>query len=35
VPWVLRRIRHQSSGDHVLPKRPQAGPFVIEVVEEE
>jgi lysophospholipase L1-like esterase len=35
VPWVLRRVRHQSSGDHVLPKRPQAGPFVIEVVEEE
>lgn len=35
VPWVLRRIRHQSSGDHVLPKRPQAGPFVIEVVKEE
>ena len=27
VPWVLRRIRHQSSGDHVLPKRPEAGPF--------
>jgi lysophospholipase L1-like esterase len=27
APWVLRRIRHQSSGDHVLPKRPQAGPF--------
>ena len=26
-PWVLRRIRHQSSGDHVLPKRPEAGPF--------
>lgn len=22
VPWVLRRIRHQSSGDNVLPKRP-------------
>ena len=22
VPWVLRRIRHQSSGDHVEPKRP-------------
>jgi len=22
VPWVLRRIRHQSSGDDVLPKRP-------------
>ncbi|WP_434317623.1 SGNH/GDSL hydrolase family protein [Leifsonia sp. P73] len=35
VPWVLRRIRHQSSGDHVLPKRPQAGPFVIELLEEE
>jgi lysophospholipase L1-like esterase len=29
VPWVVRRIRHQSSGDHVLPKRPDAGPFVI------
>ncbi|TFC20788.1 SGNH/GDSL hydrolase family protein [Cryobacterium algoritolerans] len=27
MPWVLRRIRHQSSGDHVLPKRPEAGPF--------
>ncbi|PJJ63218.1 SGNH/GDSL hydrolase family protein [Compostimonas suwonensis] len=27
VPWVIRRIRHQSSGDHVLPKRPEAGPF--------
>ena len=24
VPWVIRRIRHVSSGDHVLPKRPQA-----------
>ena len=22
VPWVLRRIRHQSSGDGVQPKRP-------------
>lgn len=22
VPWVLRRIRHQSSGDAVTPKRP-------------
>lgn len=27
VPWVLRRIRHQSSGDHISPKRPDAGPF--------
>jgi lysophospholipase L1-like esterase len=23
VPWVLRRIRHQSSGDDVTPKRPE------------
>jgi len=28
VPWVLRRLRHQSSGDHVLPKRPDAAPVV-------
>lgn len=27
MPWVLRRIRHQSSGDHILPKRPDAGPL--------
>ncbi|GAB3617550.1 SGNH/GDSL hydrolase family protein [Okibacterium endophyticum] len=27
VPWVLRRIRHQSSGDHVQPKRPIAEPW--------
>lgn len=27
MPWVLRRIRHQSSGDHVLPKRPSAQPY--------
>ena len=27
MPWVIRRIRHQSSGDQVLPKRPDAGPF--------
>ncbi|MBK0419124.1 SGNH/GDSL hydrolase family protein [Leucobacter sp. CSA1] len=24
VPWVIRRIKHQSSGDHVQPKRPEA-----------
>ncbi|HRQ00169.1 MAG TPA: SGNH/GDSL hydrolase family protein [Terrimesophilobacter sp.] len=24
VPWVIRRIRHQSSGDGITPKRPQA-----------
>ncbi|WP_223624942.1 SGNH/GDSL hydrolase family protein [Microbacterium sp. EST19A] len=23
VPWVLRRLRHQSSGDHVVAKRPE------------
>ena len=22
VPWVLRRLRHESSGDNVVPKRP-------------
>ncbi|HEX6367035.1 MAG TPA: SGNH/GDSL hydrolase family protein [Agromyces sp.] len=27
VPWVLRRIRHQSSGDLVRAKRPDAGPY--------
>jgi hypothetical protein len=25
VPWVLRRVRHQSSGDGVSAKRPNAG----------
>jgi lysophospholipase L1-like esterase len=28
VPWVLRRIRHQSSGDGITPKRPDAGPYL-------
>jgi hypothetical protein len=23
VPWVIRRIRHQSSGDGISPKRPE------------
>ncbi|MBG0738430.1 SGNH/GDSL hydrolase family protein [Paeniglutamicibacter antarcticus] len=27
VPWVLRRVRHQSSGDGVSAKRPTAGPI--------
>ncbi|BDZ47072.1 SGNH/GDSL hydrolase family protein [Naasia aerilata] len=27
VPWVIRRIRRVSSGDHVLPKRPEAVPY--------
>lgn len=26
VPWVLRRLNHQSSGDNILAKRPEAGP---------
>lgn len=26
VPWVIRRIRHRSSGDHVSPKRPDFTP---------
>lgn len=26
VPWVLRRLRHQSSGDGVTAKRPTPGP---------
>jgi hypothetical protein len=28
VPWVLRRLRHQSSGDHVAAKRPEASPVI-------
>ncbi len=27
VPWVLRRLRHQSSGDHITAKRPQPRPM--------
>ncbi len=27
VPWVLRRLRHQSSGDGVFAKRPDAAPI--------
>jgi hypothetical protein len=26
VPWVIRRIRHQSSGDNVTAKRPGYSP---------
>jgi lysophospholipase L1-like esterase len=26
VPWVLRRLRNQSSGDGIMPKRPTPGP---------
>ncbi|WP_233255407.1 SGNH/GDSL hydrolase family protein [Naasia lichenicola] len=28
VPWVIRRIRRVSSGDNILPKRPDVGPFL-------
>ncbi|MEV4774741.1 SGNH/GDSL hydrolase family protein [Microbacterium sp. LWH12-1.2] len=28
VPWVLRRIRHQSSGDNIGAKRPDPAPVV-------
>lgn len=27
APWVLRRLRHQSSGDGITPKRPEPVPF--------
>jgi hypothetical protein len=27
VPWVLRRLRHQSSGDHATAKLPEPRPF--------
>lgn len=29
VPWVLRRLNHQSSGDHITPKRPEPGPVIL------
>jgi lysophospholipase L1-like esterase len=28
VPWVLRRLRHDSSGDHITAKRPEPLPIV-------
>jgi hypothetical protein len=28
VPWVLRRLRHQSSGDEVTAKRPDPQPVI-------
>ncbi len=30
APWVVRRIRHRSSGDDVLPKRPMPGSVRLE-----
>lgn len=29
VPWVVRRVRGVSSGDHILPKRPDPAPIVL------
>lgn len=29
MPWVLRRLRHQSSGDHIAAKRPEPAPIVL------
>lgn len=29
APWLVRRIRHRSSGDHIQPKRPLALPLGI------
>ncbi|QEO10042.1 SGNH/GDSL hydrolase family protein [Protaetiibacter larvae] len=28
-PWILRRLRHQSSGDGILPKRPVPTPLAV------
>ncbi|MEN2741076.1 SGNH/GDSL hydrolase family protein [Microbacterium sp. X-17] len=28
MPWVLRRLRHQSSGDHMTAKRPEPLPVI-------
>ena len=25
VPWVIRRLRHESSGDNIVAKRPEPG----------
>lgn len=32
VPWVLRRLRHQSSGDHITAKRPDPLPVTARTV---
>ena len=29
MPWVLRRLRHQSSGDNVVAKRPEPSPVLL------
>lgn len=35
VPWVLRRVRHQSSGDAITAKRPDALPMQLRMTGEE
>jgi hypothetical protein len=35
VPWVLRRLRHQSSGDTITAKRPEALPIAYEAPAED
>ena len=34
VPWVLRRVRHESSGDLITAKRPDPLPVLHRVVPE-
>lgn len=34
VPWVLRRINHQSSGDLITAKRPEPGPMIFPKIDE-
>lgn len=29
VPWIIRRVKGVSSGDHVLPKRPEPAPVTL------
>ena len=29
MPWVLRRLRHQSSGDNLAAKRPEPSPIIL------
>lgn len=34
APWVLRRLRHQSSGDNITAKRPDAAPMGLPLLTE-
>ncbi|GAB3601785.1 SGNH/GDSL hydrolase family protein [Microbacterium aureliae] len=33
VPWVLRRLRHQSSGDDITAKRPDVSPVLLRTID--